>query len=135
MWSCLQVGAVAGPAGLVGVGVMMSTLAVVALLLSYAGACSVLFAGRKATADGSTLLVTVTNILTEVPHVLKVGFDNELLSFGYNVWACDADAVELGAVVAPEVVPSLSSRRLTLAPRACSPARFRAAATTSSARA
>ena len=26
-------------------------------------------------ADGSTLLVTVTNILTEVPHVLKVGFD------------------------------------------------------------
>lgn len=25
--------------------------------------------------DGSTLLVTVTNILTEVPHVLKVGFD------------------------------------------------------------
>lgn len=26
-------------------------------------------------ADGTTLLVTVTNILTEVPHVLKVGFD------------------------------------------------------------
>lgn len=26
-------------------------------------------------ADGSTLLVTVTNILTEVPHVLKGGFD------------------------------------------------------------
>lgn len=26
-------------------------------------------------ADGSTLLVTVTNILTEVPHVLKVDFD------------------------------------------------------------
>ena len=26
-------------------------------------------------ADGNTLLVTVTNILTEVPHVLKVGFD------------------------------------------------------------
>jgi len=25
--------------------------------------------------------------------VLKVGFYNELLSFGYNVWACDADAV------------------------------------------
>lgn len=26
-------------------------------------------------ADGTTLLITVTNILTEVPHVLKVGFD------------------------------------------------------------
>ena len=25
--------------------------------------------------------------------VLKVGFYRELLSFGYNVWACDADAV------------------------------------------
>ncbi|MBS0429215.1 MAG: tripartite tricarboxylate transporter substrate binding protein [Proteobacteria bacterium] len=26
-------------------------------------------------ADGNTLLVSVTNVLTEVPHVLKVGFD------------------------------------------------------------
>lgn len=26
-------------------------------------------------ADGTTLLITVTNILTEVPHVLKVGYD------------------------------------------------------------
>jgi hypothetical protein len=28
--------------------------------------------------------------------VLKVGFYRELLSFGYNVWACDADAVLVG---------------------------------------
>ena len=28
--------------------------------------------------------------------VLKVGFYRELLKFGYNVWACDADAVLVG---------------------------------------
>ena len=40
-----------------------------------AGGAIAVQALRSAPADGQTLMVTASNVLTEIPHVLKVGFD------------------------------------------------------------
>ena len=49
----------------------------------------------KALANRSAANVREDATLYPKTSVLKVGFYHELLSFGFNVWACDADAIFL----------------------------------------
>ena len=51
--------------------------------------------------------------------VLKVGFYRELLSFGYNVWACDADAVRFSCPLLAKALGKLLTLHALLCTHHC----------------